>query len=163
MTNPLEQITDVEIVDINDARKVFEFVTEESTGDNMVDSATAYFGKTYLDHLRLKQKYRADHHPLLEYLSLTEAQEMADLYQRMFERTIEARRVLEEKYSEDIGLWLGSSNQVRQAYKTVLTDKLSRSDYYRDMYFEGEEDDFLSDCHHTIQWLEGWLRSDSTT
>ena len=161
MKREILELTTTEIGDIDGARHFFEDSEGFSQGDVLLDSATDYFGNKYLQTIRDNQKYRADHHPLLDYLSLKETKEIADRYQRMFERVLEARRQLEWGHVDDIQAWLGSSGTVRQAYKLVLADKIFRSPSYRESFFDGDEDGFSSDCHNVIQWLEGWLKFES--
>jgi hypothetical protein len=161
MKREILELTTTETADINGARHFFEDSEGFSQGDVLLDSATEYFGKKYFDLIYYKEKYRSERHQMLGYLSLEETQGIADRYQIMFERVVEARRQLEWGHVDDIHAWLSSSGTVRQAYKLVLADKLSRSPGYRESFFDGDEDGFSSDCHNVIQWLEGWLRSEA--
>ncbi len=161
MSKVPEQIENVYSADLRYSSRLFGASAGIETDDPLLDSATTYFGNRFFRLARIKMNYHSNDTATPGSLPFAELEDMALRHQVMFERVVDVRRFLEEKYPEEIQAWLGSSNQTRQAYKLVLADKLSRSPGYRESFFDGDEDGFSSDCHNVIQWLEGWLRSEA--
>lgn len=156
----LEGITNVETVDVTEVRNFFEESAGYTTGDELYDSAVAYFGDKFFRSINDKHKYRQDRAQLLGYMSLEEAEELAGGYQRMFERVIDARRFLELHAQTLVVFWQASEHRLRQSYTDVLADIISNSPEFIDKYFEGDKDAYDRDCFNTIQWLDGWLHSE---
>ncbi len=154
----LKGITNVETVDVTEARNFFEESADFKTGDELYDSAVDYFGNMFFQSIDYKHKYRAKHHQIMSYISLEEAEVMTEGYQRMFERVVDARRFLEVHAETLVTFWQKSKYGLRSAYTDVLADIISNSPQFIDKYFEGDEGQYNRDCFNTVQWLDGWLR-----
>ncbi|MBP9738072.1 hypothetical protein KBD20_00115 [Candidatus Saccharibacteria bacterium] len=154
----LEGTTNVETVDVTEARDFFEESADFQTGDELYDSAVRYFGDKFFSSIDYKHKYRQGHAPTLSYMSLEQAEEMAVSYQRMFERVVDARRFLEIHAETLVTFWQTSKYGLRSAYTDVLADILSNSPQFIDKYFEGDEGQYNRDCFNAVQWLDSWLR-----
>lgn len=156
----LEGITNVETVDVTEARNFFEESADFKTGDKLYDSAVEYFGDKFFRSIDYKHKYRQDRVPTLSYMSLEEAEAMAEGYQRMFERVVDARRFLEVHAETLVTFWQSSEHGLKRAYTEVLADIVSNSPEFIEKYLVGDEAQYNRDCFNAVQWLDGWLRSE---
>lgn len=156
----MNKITNVETVDVNGARHFFEASADYRTGDDLYDAAVEYFGDKFFRSIDYKHKYRQDRNELLGYMALEEAEVLAEGYQRMFERVVEARRFLEVHAQTLLELWQHSKNSLHASYTDVLADIVSNSPEFIERFFDSDEDAYNRDCFNAVQWLDGWLRSE---
>lgn len=159
----LEGITNVETVDVTEARNFFEESTGFKTGDELYDSAVEYFGTMFLQSIDYKHKYRAKRSEVLSYMSLEEAEAMAEGYQRMFERVLDARRFLEVHAETLVAFWQASENGLKRSYTDVLADIVSNSPDFIEKYSEDDDTSYNRGCFNAIQMLDGWLRHERFT
>lgn len=130
------------------------------TDNALLESANQFFRDRALDHIETKRIYRLKHSGILSPLDSSEAKQIADLHKAMMYKVFDARMVLTVDYQEDLNAWQSSTGKVKEAYKVVLADKLASNLQFKNTYFS-QESDFYSDCYSVVQWLDGWLQSET--
>lgn len=130
------------------------------SGDELLDSANEYFRSRAIAVVKDTSSYRQQHGRLPSLLTDIEADQIFERHQAMMFRVVEARRFLTAMFQDDLNAWQASHGEIRSAYKVVLADKIAKDADFRDSFFEGDEESFVSDCFNIIQWLDGWLQSE---
>lgn len=128
--------------------------------DRMLKSANNYFRSRAIEHVDGARRYCKQYGGILKPLSEIEATEIFKRHQDMMFRVVDARRFLADEYQDDLADWQNATAADRAAYKDFFAVKIAQDSNFRGWYFEGDEEGFVSDCFNTIQWLDGWLRSE---
>jgi len=116
---------------------------------NVVERAAEYFGAQYLDTLA-DRTVRAE-------VSYQEAEQLAELYERMVPKVAIARQILELQQPDLVKLWRSAKGSGVFAYNTVLAGFLAQHATFRLAYTPSDEHTYAADCFNTVQWLRQWL------
>lgn len=146
--------------DVRHERTVFTNFLRPHTGWKMHDDAIEYFGLQYLDSLVGSIDYRNSHTGLLEPFNVEDAERRAELYDHTLPRVLLARQILEGQYGNLVTLWLSPGADVT-AFTKVLSVTLAAHPSYKLAFNSNDDESYTDDCHSAVQWLRGWLQSES--
>ncbi len=130
------------------------------TGWEMHDSAVSYFGRMYFDSL--DKSLRDCRQYGIAPPTTQELTDRSDMYNRIFNKVVLARQVLEQKQPGLLNRWANVQGTEQTVTDDTIASLLAEEGGYQLGYKKDLEwNDWHDECLTIAQWLSGWVRSET--